>query len=238
MHSRVCDEGAVVATGGGCSTVVGVALVDKEAEAVSRAKRERDPARAAHTQIARGCLRREVLAKNQLMRLDQHVQRGNTLDAVGKAVALGQIAGNLHSLDPVQISASRLRANGHIGLGDALAGLHGDGIGRGNDRGGVFCAFFCVAAAEGQHRAVLHGDGCRAAIARLAHGQIDLITLIGCRDCNGHIGRFGQGQGVFQSVLVKGRRQRAAAERQCRQCCVALRAPVAADVCTIAGFGV
>ena len=107
------------------------------------------------------------------------------------------------------ISASRLRTHGHIGLGDTRTGLHSDNIGRRNDRIVVFGRFRRIAAAERQHRAILHGDSRRAAITRLAHTQINLIALVGCRDCNAHVARFGQSQSVFQSILIKGGRQRA-----------------------------
>ena len=108
LYGSVRNESAVIAAGGRSRTVISAAFIDKEAEAVGRAERDRNPASAAHAQIGRSGLRRKVLAKNQFVCLDQYVQRRNALDAVGKTVALSQISGDLHGLNAMQISPRRL----------------------------------------------------------------------------------------------------------------------------------
>ncbi len=113
------------------------------------------------------------------MGADQHVQRGHAVHLVGKAVLLRQI--RRHGLllrEAVEIAARHLGADSHLRRGDGrdVGRFHRDGVGGGSDRrGGVFApsplASFCVAAADGQHRAVPWEWPPRR-YSGVAHGQV------------------------------------------------------------------
>ena len=240
VHLGVGGECAVIAAAGsGRRAVIGVALVQIEAAGIGRrAEDGADKAAAVHDQIGRRRFLGERLTEGQLMGADQHVQRGHAVHLVGKVVLLRQI--RRHGLllrEAVEICARRLRADGHLRRGNhrRVRRDHRNSIGGGgNSRRGVLAlaaGLLCVAAADGQHRAVRHGDRRRAAVGGLAHRQIDLVLLVGCggRDSD-LLHTLRQLQGIAGGVLVEFGRQLTGAEAQGRQAGVVHRSPVAADV--------
>ena len=240
VHLGVGGECAVIAAAGsGRRAVIGVALVQIEAAGIGRrAEDGADPAAAVHVQIVFCRLLGKSLTIGQLMGADQHVQRGHAVHLVGKVVLLRQI--RRHGLllrEAVEICARRLRADGHLRRGNhrRVRRDHRNSIGGGgNSRRGVLAlaaGLLCVAAADGQHRAVRHGDRRRAAVGGLAHRQIDLVLLVGCggRDSD-LLHALRQLQGIAGGVLVELGRQLTGAEAQGRQAGVVHRRPVAADV--------
>ena len=240
VHLGVGGECAVVAAAvGGRRAVIGIALVQIEAAGIGRrAEDGADPAAAAHVQIVLCRLLGEILTEGQLMGADQHVQRGHAVHLVGKTVLLRQIRRHRLLLrEAVEISARRLRADGHLRRGNhrRVRRDHRNSIGGGgNSRRGVLAlaaGLLCVAAADGQHRAVRYGDRRRAAVGGLAHRQIDLVLLVGCggRDSD-LLHALRQLQGIAGDALVELGRQLTGAEAQGRQAGVVHRRPVAADV--------
>ena len=245
IHLCLCDGVAGIALlSGGVAVVLQNAIMRHRAvdgkAAVPRlfAENSGDKAGAAHDQIGRSRLLGEVLTEDQLMGADQHVQRGHAVHLVGKAVLLRQI--RRHGLllrEAVEISARRLGADGHLRRGNhrRVRRDHRNSIGGGgNSRRGVLAlaaGLLCVAAADGQHRAVRYGDRRRAAVGGLAHRQIDLVLLVGCggRDSD-LLHALRQLQGIAGGVLVEFGRQLTGAEAQGRQAGVVHRRPVAADV--------
>ena len=240
VHLGVGGECAVIAAAvGGRRAIIGIALVQIEAAGIGRrAEDGADPAAAAHDQIGRRRLLSEILTEGQLMGADQHVQCGHAVHLVGKVVLLRQI--RRHGLllrEAVEICARRLRADGHLRRGNhrRVRRDHRNSIGGGgNSRRGVLAlaaGLLCVAAADGQHRAVRHGDRRRAAVGGLAHGQVDLVLLVGCggRDSD-LLHALRQLQGIAGGALVEFGRQLTGAEAQGRQAGVVHRRPVAADV--------
>ena len=240
VHLGVGGECAVVAAAvGGRRAVIGIALVQIEAAGIGRrAEDGADPAAAAHVQIVLCRLLGEILTEGQLMGADQHVQRGHAVHLVGKAVLLRQIRRHRLLLrEAVEISARRLRADGHLRRGNhrRVRRDHRNSIGGGgNSRRGVLAlaaGLLCVAAADGQHRAVRHGDRRRAAVGGLAHGQIDLVLLVGCGGSDSDLlHALRQLQSIAGGVLVEVGRQLTGAEAQGRQAGVVHRRPAAADV--------
>ena len=245
IHLRLCDGVAGIALPAGSVGVIRQyavmrhRAVDGKA-AVPRlfAENSGDKAAAAHNQKVLCRLLGERLTEGQLMGADQHVQRGHAVHLVGKAVLLRQI--RRHGLllrEAVEICARRLRADGHLRRGNhrSVGRDHRNSIGGGgNSRRGVLAlaaGLLRVAAADGQHRAVRHGDRRRAAVGGLAHGQIDLVLLVGCggRDSD-LLHTLRQLQGIAGGVLVEFGRQLTGAEAQGRQAGVVHRRPVAADV--------
>ena len=240
VHLGVGGECAVIAAAGsGRRAVIGVALVQIEAAGIGRrAEDGADPAAAAHNQKVLCRLLGKSITEGQFMGADQHVQRGHAVHLVGKAVLLRQI--RRHGLllrEAVEIYARRLRADGHLRRGNhrRVRRDHRNSIGGGgNSRRGVLAlaaGLLCVAAADGQHRAVRHGDRRRAAVGGLAHRQIDLVLLVGCggRDSD-LLHALRQLQGIAGDALVELGRQLTGAEAQGRQAGVVHRRPVAADV--------
>ena len=245
IHLRLCDGVAGIALPAGSVgvirqyTVMRHRAVDGKA-AVPRlfAENSGDKTAAAYDQIVRSRLLGKSLTEGQLMGADQHVQGGHAVHLVGKAVLLRQI--RRHGLllrEAVEICARRLRADGHLRRGNhrRVRRDHRNSIGGGgNSRRGVLAlaaGLLCVAAADGQHRAVRHGDRRRAAVGGLAHRQIDLVLLVGCggRDSD-LLHALRQLQGIAGGVLVEFGRQLTGAEAQGRQAGVVHRRPVAADV--------
>ena len=245
IHLRLCDGVAGIALPAGSVGVIRQyavmrhRAVDGKA-AVPRlfAENSGDKAAAAHNQKVLCRLLGERLTEGQLMGADQHVQRGHAVHLVGKAVLLRQI--RRHGLllrEAVEICARRLRADGHLRRGNhrSVGRDHRNSIGGGgNSRRGVLAlaaGLLRVAAADGQHRAVRHGDRRRAAVGGLAHRQIDLVLLVGCggRDSD-LLHALRQLQGIAGGVLVEFGRQLTGAEAQGRQAGVVHRRPVAADV--------
>ena len=239
VHLGVGGECAVIAAGSGRRAVIGIALVQIEAAGIGRrAEDSANPAAAAHDQIGRRRLLGKSLTIGQLMGADQHVQRGHAVHLVGKVVLLRQIRRHRLLLrEAVEICARRLRADGHLRRGNhrRVRRDHRNSIGGGgNSRRGVLAlaaGLLCVAAADGQHRAVRHGDRRRAAVGGLAHRQIDLVLLVGCggRDSD-LLHALRQLQGIAGDALVELGRQLTGAEAQGRQAGVVHRRPVAADV--------
>ena len=245
IHLRLREGVAGIALlSGGVAVVLQNAIMRHRAvdgkAAVSRllAENSGNKAAASHDQIVRRSLLGEVLTENQLMGADQHVQRGHAVHLVGKAVLLRQI--RRHGLllrEAVEICARRLGADGHLRRGNhrSVRRDHRNSIGGGgNSRRGVLAlaaGLLCVAAADGQHRAVRHGDRRRAAVGGLAHRQVDLVLLVGCggRDSD-LLHALRQLQGIAGGVLVELGRQLTGAEAQGRQTGVVHRRPVAADV--------
>ena len=172
------------------------------------------------------------------MGADQHVQRGHAVHIIGIAILLRQVVG--HSLllrKAVEIAARHLGADSHLRRGDGrdVGRFHRDGVGGGSDRrGGVFAltaGLLRVAAADGQHRAVYHRNGRRAAVLGVAHGQVNLILLVGRR--GGHsdlVVLLRQLQGVRMGILIERGGQLTGTEAQSRQAGIVHRGPVAADV--------
>ena len=239
VHLGVGGECAVIAAGSGRRAVIGIALVQIEAAGIGRrAEDSANPAAAAHDQIGRRRLLGKSLTIGQLMGADQHVQRGHAVHLVGKVVLLRQIRRHRLLLrEAVEICARRLRADGHLRRGNhrRVRRDHRNSIGGGgNSRRGVLAlaaGLLCVAAADGQHRAVRHGDRRRAAVGGLAHRQIDLVLLVGCRGRDSDLlHALRQLQGIAGGVLVEFGRQLTGAEAQGRQAGVVHRRPVAADV--------
>ena len=245
IHLRLCDGVAGIALPAGSVGVIRQyavmrhRAVDGKA-AVPRlfAENSGDKAAAAHNQKVLCRLLGERLTEGQLMGADQHVQGGHAVHLVGKVVLLRQI--RRHGLllrEAVEICARRLRADGHLRRGNhrRVRRDHRNSIGGGgNSRRGVLAlaaGLLCVAAADGQHRAVRHGDRRRAAVGGLAHRQIDLVLLVGCggRDSD-LLHALRQLQGIAGGVLVEFGRQLTGAEAQGRQAGVVHRRPVAADV--------
>ena len=245
IHLCLCDGVAGIALPAGSVGVIRQyavmrhRAVDGKA-AVPRlfAENSGDKTAAAYDQIVRSRLLGERLTEGQLMGVDQHVQRGHAVHLVGKAVLLRQI--RRHGLllrEAVEICARRLRADGHLRRGNhrRVGRDHRNSIGGGgNSRRGVLtlaAGLLCVAAADGQHRAVRHGDRRRAAVGGLAHRQIDLVLLVGCggRDSD-LLHALRQLQGTAGDALVELGRQLTGAEAQGRQAGVVHRRPVAADV--------
>ena len=245
IHLRLCDGVAGIALlSGGVAVVLQNAIMRHRAvdgkAAVHRlfAENSGDKAAAAHNQKVFCRLLGERLTEGQLMGADQHVQRGHAVHLVGKVVLLRQI--RRHGLllrEAVEICARRLRADGHLRRGNhrRVRRDHRNSIGGGgNSRRGVLAlaaGLLCVAAADGQHRAVRHGDRRRAAVGGLAHRQVDLVLLVGCggRDSD-LLHALRQLQGIAGGVLVEFGRQLTGAEAQGRQAGVVHRRPVAADV--------
>ena len=245
IHLRLCDGVAGIALlSGGVAVVLQNAIMRHRAvdgkAAVPRlfAENSGDKTAAAHNQKVFCRLLGESLTEGQLMGADQHVQRGHAVHLVGKVVLLRQI--RRHGLllrEAVEICARRLRADGHLRRGNhrRVRRDHRNSIGGGgNSRRGVLAlaaGLLCVAAADGQHRAVRHGDRRRAAVRGLAHRQIDLVLLVGCggRDSD-LLHALRQLQGIAGGVLVELGRQLTGAEAQGRQAGVVHRRPVAADV--------
>ena len=245
IHLRLCDGVAGIALlSGGVAVVLQNAIMRHRAvdgkAAVPRlfAENSGDKAAAAHNQKVLCRLLGERLTEGQFMGADQHVQRGHAVHLVGKAVLLRQI--RRHGLllrEAVEICARRLRADGHLRRGNhrSVGRDHRNSIGGGgNSRRGVLAlaaGLLCVAAADGQHRAVRHGDRRRAAVGGLAHRQIDLVLLVGCggRDSD-LLHALRQLQGIAGGALVEFGRQLTGAEAQGRQAGVVHRRPVAADV--------
>ena len=239
VHLGVGGECAVIAAAGsGRRAVIGVTLVQIEAAGIGRrAEDGADPAAAVHVQIVFCRLLGKSLTIGQLMGADQHVQGGHAVHLVGKAVLLRQI--RRHGLllrEAVEICARRLRADGHLRRGNhrRVRRDHRNSIGGGgNSRRGVLAlaaGLLCVAAADGQHRTVRHGDRRRAAVGGLAHRQTDRPGF-GCggRDSD-LLHALRQLQGIAGGVLVEFGRQLTGAEAQGRQSGVVHRRPVAADV--------
>ena len=245
IHLRLCDGVAGIALPSGSVGVIRQyavmrhRAVDGKA-AVPRlfAENSGDKTAAAYDQIVRSRLLGERLTEGQFMGADQHVQCGHAVHLVGKVVLLRQI--RRHGLllrEAVEICARRLRADGHLRRGNhrRVGRDHRNSIGGGgNSRRGVLAlaaGLLCVAAADGQHRAVRHGDRRRAAVGGLAHRQIDLVLLVGCggRDSD-LLHALRQLQGIAGGVLVEFGRQLTGAEAQGRQAGVVHRRPVAADV--------
>ena len=245
IHLRLCDGVAGIALlSGGVAVVLQNAIMRHRAvdgkAAVPRlfAENSGDKTAAAYDQIVRRRLLGERLTEGQFMGADQHVQRGHAVHLVGKVVLLRQI--RRHGLllrEAVEICARRLRADGHLRRGNhrRVGRDHRNSIGGGgNSRRGVLAlaaGLLCVAAADGQHRAVRHGDRRRAAVGGLAHRQIDLVLLVGCggRDSD-LLHALRQLQGIAGGALVEFGRQLTGAEAQGRQAGVVHRRPVAADV--------
>ena len=245
IHLRLCDGVAGIALlSGGVAVVLQNAIMRHRAvdgkAAVPRlfVENSGDKTAAAYDQIVRSRLLGERLTEGQLMGADQHVQRGHAVHLVGKVVLLRQI--RRHGLllrEAVEICARRLRADGHLRRGNhrSVGRDHRNSIGGGgNSRRGVLAlaaGLLRVAAADGQHRAVRHGDRRRAAVGGLAHRQIDLVLLVGCggRDSD-LLHALRQLQGIAGGVLVEFGRQLTGAEAQGRQAGVVHRRPVAADV--------
>ena len=245
IHLRLCDGVAGIALlSGGVAVVLQNAIMRHRAvdgkAAVPRlfAENSGDKTAAAYDQIVRSRLLGKSLTIGQLMGADQHVQRGHAVHLVGKVVLLRQIRRHRLLLrEAVEICARRLRADGHLRRGNhrRVRRDHRNSIGGGgNSRRGVLAlaaGLLCVAAADGQHRAVRHGDRRRAAVGGLAHRQIDLVLLVGCggRDSD-LLHALRQLQGIAGGVLVEFGRQLTGAEAQGRQAGVVHRRPVAADV--------
>ena len=245
IHLRLCDGVAGIALlSGGVAVVLQNAIMRHRAvdgkAAVPRlfAENSGDKTAAAYDQIVRSRLLGERLTEGQFMGANQHIQRGHAVHLVGKAVLLRQI--RRHGLllrEAVEICARRLRADGHLRRGNhrRVRRDHRNSIGGGgNSRRGVLAlaaGLLCVAAADGQHRAVRHGDRRRAAVGGLAHRQIDLVLLVGCggRDSD-LLHALRQLQGIAGDALVELGRQLTGAEAQGRQAGVVHRRPVAADV--------
>ena len=245
IHLRLCDGVAGIALPAGSVGVIRQyavmrhRAVDGKA-AVPRlfAENSGDKTAAAYDQIVRSRLLGKSLTIGQLMGADQHVQRGHAVHLVGKVVLLRQI--RRHGLllrEAVEICARRLRADGHLRRGNhrRVRRDHRNSIGGGgNSRRGVLAlaaGLLCVAAADGQHRAVRHGDRRRAAVGGLAHRQIDLVLLVGCGGSDSDLlHALRQLQGIAGGVLVEFGRQLTGAEAQGRQAGVVHRRPVAADV--------
>ena len=238
VHLCIGNHRAVIAAIRRGRTVIGIALVYCEAICSRFHAKQLLHHAAVYDQIVLCRLLGEQLSESQLMGADQHVQRGHAVHLVGKAVLLRQI--RRHRLLPreaVEISARRLGADGHLRRGNLLSvGCdHRNGIGGGdNSRGGVLAlaaGLLRVTAADGQHRAVRHGDRRRAAVRGLAHGQIDLVLLVGRGSGNSDLlHALRQLQGIAGGVLVELGRQLTVAEAQSRQAGVVHRRPVAADV--------
>ena len=238
VHLCIGDHRAVVAAIRRGRTVIGIALVYCEAICSRFHAKQLLHRAAVHVQIVFCRLLGESITEGQLMGADQHVQRGHAVHLVGKVVLLRQI--RRHGLllrEAVEICARRLRADGHLRRGNhrSVGRDHRNSIGGGgNSRRGVLAlaaGLLCVAAADGQHRAVRHGDRRRAAVGGLAHRQIDLVLLVGCggRDSD-LLHALRQLQGIAGGVLVEFGRQLTGAEAQGRQAGVVHRRPVAADV--------
>ena len=245
IHLRLCDGVAGIALPAGSVGVIRQyavmrhRAVDGKA-AVPRlfAENSGDKVAAAHDQIVLCRLLGKSLTIGQLMDADQHVQRGHAVHLVGKAVLPRQI--RRHGLllrEAVEICARRLRADGHLRRGNhrSVGRDHRNSIGGGgNSRRGVLAlaaGLLCVAAADGQHRAVRHGDRRRAAVGGLAHRQIDLVLLVGCGGSDSDLlHALRQLQGIAGGALVELGRQLTGAEAQGRQAGVVHRRPVAADV--------
>ena len=238
IHLSVGDHRAVVVAIRRGRTVIGIALVYCEAICSRFHAKQLLHRAAVHVQIVFCRLLSEILTEGQFMGADQHVQRGHAVHLVGKVVLLRQI--RRHGLllrEAVEICARRLRADGHLRRGNhrRVGRDHRNSIGGGgNSRRGVLAlaaGLLCVAAADGQHRAVRHGDRRRAAVGGLAHRQIDLVLLVGCggRDSD-LLHTLRQLQGIAGGVLVELGRQLTGAEAQGRQAGVVHRRPVAADV--------
>ena len=238
IHLSVGDHRAVVAAIRRGRTVIGIALVYCEAICSRFHAKQLLHRTAVHVQIVLCRLLGESITEGQLMGADQHVQRGHAVHLVGKVVLLRQI--RRHGLllrEAVEICARRLRADGHLRRGNhrRVRRDHRNSIGGGgNSRRGVLAlaaGLLCVAAADGQHRAVRHGDRRRAAVGGLAHRQIDLVLLVGCggRDSD-LLHALRQLQGIAGGALVEFGRQLTGAEAQGRQAGVVHRRPVAADV--------
>ena len=214
-QSGLGDHGAVVAAARGRrGAVVGIAAVDIKAAGVGlNAEDLGDPAAAAHNQVLPGGVLGEVLAKDQLVGLDQRVQSGNALHRIGKAVALCFNAGYLHLLGGAEIAAQHLGADGDLhGGGGRL--LHSDGI-----LLRLFRQFLIhsgpggIAALHGDDGAVRHGNLRRALIHGLAHTGADLEILVAGGGRHHHAADIGgQLQRVAVGILIKGRRQLTGAE--------------------------
>ena len=129
------DKGAVVAAPLRRCAIIGIALIDNEAVGVCLDTEQLgDSSACADDQVFAGGVFGEVAAEHQLLRLDQSVQRGNAVHLIREAVLFRQIGGDAHSVNAMEISAGRLRADGDVGGGDRLTGgLDRNGIGfRGN----------------------------------------------------------------------------------------------------------
>ena len=238
VHLCIGDHRAVIAAIRRGRTVIWIALVYCEAICSRFHAKQLLHRTAVHDQKVLCSLLGESITEGQLMGADQHIQCGHAVHLVGKAVLPRQI--RRHGLllrEAVEICARRLRADGHLRRGNhrRVRRDHRNSIcGGGNSRLGVLAlaaGLLCVAAADGQHRAVRHGDRRRAAVRGLAHGQIDLVLLVGRGSGNSDLlHALRQLQGIAGGVLVELGRQLTVAEAQSRQAGVVHRRPVAADV--------
>ena len=211
----VGDHGAVVAnTIVGRGAVIGIAAVDIEAaDAGGNAEDHGDPAAAAHRQVFPDGVLGKVLAKGQLVGLDQCVQSGNALHRIGKAVFLGFKGGNLHLLRRMEIAARHLGAERHLHGGRGLLG-NGDLI-LVSLSSLVHAGPGGIAALHGDDGAVRHGDLRRALILRAVHAGADLEVLVAGGGRHHHAADIGgQLQRVAVGVLMEGGRQLAGAEGQ------------------------
>ena len=149
----------------------------------------------------------------------KRVQRGHAVcHLVRIPITLGQARRHaLRSREAAQIRARRLCADGHVRRLGFFADFHGQGI----DRSGAI---------ELDDRPVLHRDGRRAPVFRLANGDFYEIVLVRGGGGQANAGRaYGQRQGVFRLVRRKCRRQRTLAHLERRQPRVGA-APIAANV--------
>ena len=229
----VGDHGAVVAnTIVGRGAVIGIAAVDIEAaDAGGNAEDHGDPAAAAHRQVFPDGVLGKVLAKGQLVGLDQCVQSGNALHRIGKAVFLGFKGGNLHLLRRMEIAARHLGAERHLHGGRGLLG-NGDLI-LVSLSSLVHAGPGGIAALHGDDGAVRHGNLRRALILRAVHAGADLEVLVAGGGRHHHAADIGgQLQRVAVGVLMEGGRQLAGTEGQVLDGGVIV-APAAAQVIAI-----
>ena len=209
------DHGAVVAAAvGGRGTVIGIPLVYKETAGHGVSAEDLgDPAAAAHSQVFPDGVLGKVLAKGQLVGLDQCVQSGNALHRIGKAVFLGVKGSDLHLLGRMEIAARHLGAERHLHGGRDLLG-NGDLILVGLSPF-VHAGPGGIAALDGDDRSVGHRDLSRALVLRAVHAGADLEVLVGGGGSDLNAADLGgQLQGIAVGVLVKGGGQLAIAEGQ------------------------
>ena len=95
-----------------------------------------DPVGITDGQEVRSVLGGELIEEDQLVGMDQHVQRGHAvLNQIPVAVALGQVAGNLLIEGENLLIARFLIAEGHGGIGHGSAGDGDHTVGSGQGRG-------------------------------------------------------------------------------------------------------
>ena len=209
------DHGAVVAAAvGGRGTVIGIPLVHIETAGHGVSAEDLgDPAAAAHSQVFPDGVLGKVLAKGQLVGLDQCVQSGNALHRIGKAVFLGVKGSDLHLLGRMEIAARHLGAERHLHGGRGLLG-NGDLILMGLSSL-VHAGPGGIAALHGDDGAVRHGNLRRALILRAVHAGADLEVLVAGGGRHHHAADIGgQLQRVAVGVLMEGGRQLAGTEGQ------------------------